>query len=303
LSVVVPTRDRPLMLDRALASLRESLDDADELVVVDSASAEPGATEDVAAGHGARVVRCARPGGSVARNAGWRSATHALVAFCDDDIWVAEEWADALVAAFDATAGVGFVTGRIDIPPGQQVRGVAISIIDRLESSEYDARSRGLLGHGANMAARRTALEQVGGFDELLGAGARFPGSEEGDLFDRLFAAGWRGRYEPGAHRWHDQWRDRQRVIVRLDYGYGRGRGARLSKLVRTDRSRARVMAREYLWEWGLLEVVKHVRARDRFLSAVALARLAGLVVGFVAGLQVSVRDGHFRSRRAISSS
>jgi glycosyltransferase involved in cell wall biosynthesis len=290
------------MLDRALASLRETLDADDELVVVDSASSDPGATDAVAARHDARVVHCARSGGSVARNAGWQATTHPVVAFCDDDMWVDRTWANAIVAAFDA-ADVGFATGRIDIPPGQRVRGVAVSIIDRTEPSEYDARSRGLLGHGANLAVRRTALEQVRGFDELLGAGARFPGSEEGDLFDRLFAAGWRGRYEPAARGWHDQWRDRQRVIVRLDYGYGRGRGARLAKLVRTDRLRARVVAREYLWEWGLVELGKHARARDRFLSAVALARLAGLLVGFFTGIVVPVRAGHFRPRHAISSS
>jgi GT2 family glycosyltransferase len=153
------------------------------------------------------------------------------------------------------------------------------------------------------MAVRRDALQQVGGFDELLGAGAHFPGSEEGDLFDRLLAAGWRGRYEPTARGWHDQWRDRQRTILRLDYGYGRGRGARLAKLVRTDRARARVVGREYVWEWGLVQVAKHARARDRFLSAVAVARLAGLLVGFVRAIGVPVRDGHYRRRRSISSS
>jgi hypothetical protein len=93
------------------------------------------------------------------------------------------------------------------------------------------------------------------------------------------------------------------RTIVRLDYGYGRGRGARLSKLMRTDRRRARVVAREYLCEWGFLELINQVRRRDLFLSAVALARLGGLVAGFAAGLSVRVREGHFRPRRAVSSS
>ncbi|MDQ1705378.1 MAG: hypothetical protein QOF18_1744 [Frankiaceae bacterium] len=304
LSVVVPTRDRPEMLDRVLGSLAASLGPDDEIVVVDSASADPAATERIAAAHGARVERALRPGASVARNDGWRAARHELVAFCDDDVWVHTGWADAIVAGFDAGARVGFVTGRVDVPPGQQVVGIAVSILDRPDPASYDVTTPGLLGHGANMAVDRRALVDVGGFDEMLGAGARFGGSEEGDLFDRLFAAGWTGRYEPAALAWHDQWRQRLRSIVRLDYTYGRGRGARLAKLVRGRHwRRFALMAREYLWAWGLTQLWLHARKRDQFLTAVTLARLAGVAVGFAAGLATPLRDGQFRARARSTSS
>jgi glycosyltransferase involved in cell wall biosynthesis len=292
------------MLDRALASLAAAAAPGDELVVADSASADAAAIARGAAAHGARVIRSDRPGASIARNAGWRAATHDVVAFCDDDVWVDAGWADALAAAVGADDGVGFVTGRIDVPPGQRVVGLAVSILDRPAPASYDETTAGVLGHAASMAVRRSAIASVSGFDELLGAGARFGGSEENDLFDRLLAAGWQGRYEPVALAWHDQWRSRQRTIVRLDYTYGRGRGARLAKLVRSRRwRRFRLVAREYLWAWGLTQLWVHVRKRDRFLTAVTAARLAGIAVGFAAGLVTPLRDGHFRDRRSSNAS
>jgi glycosyltransferase involved in cell wall biosynthesis len=304
LTVVVPTRDRPDMLDRALGSIAMGLDPADELLVVDSASADAAATERVAKARGARLLRCDRPGASVARNTGWRAAGHDLVAFCDDDVWVDAGWADALAATLAADDGLGFVTGRIEVPPGQHVVGLAVSILDRPEPASYDESTPGLLGHAASMAVRRSAMTEVDGFDEMLGAGAHYGGSEENDLFDRLLAAGWRGCYEPAALAWHDQWRSRQRMIVRLDYTYGRGRGARLAKLLKARRwRRFRLVAREYLWAWGLSQLWLHVRKRDRFLTAVTIARLVGITVGFLGGLTTGVRNGHFRDGRPASAS
>lgn len=304
LSVVVPTRNRPEMLRRALTSLRDALGPEDELLVVDSASDDPDATEQVAVELGARVVRCTRPGETVARNAGWQAAQHDLVAYCDDDVWVDRGWADAFARAIAADPRLAFVTGRVDIPPGQEVVGLAVSILDRPEPMTYDATTPGLLGHAASMVVRRGAVAAVGGFDELLGAGATFEAGPEGDLFDRLFAAGWLGGYEPAARAWHDQWRRRLRIIIRLDFGYGKGSGARLSKLVRAgDRSRARLVAAEYFWHWGLSQLPRHLRARDVLMVTTTVTRLAGVVVGVVRGLATPVRDGHFRSRRRLSSS
>jgi glycosyltransferase involved in cell wall biosynthesis len=304
LSVVVPTRNRPEMLRRALESVQPALGPDDELIVVDSASDDPAATEQVAQAMGARVVRCDRPGETVARNAGWRAARHAFVAYCDDDVWVDPGWADALASAVAGDPEIAFVTGRIDVPPGQEIVGLAVSILDRPDAAVYVATTPGLLGHAASMVVRRDAVAGVGGFDERLGAGATFEAGPEGDLFDRLFAAGWRGAYEPAARAWHDQWRRRLRVIIRLDYGYGKGSGARLSKLLRAgDGARTRLVAAEYLWHWGFSQLSRHLRARDVLMVTTTTARLTGVAVGFVRGLLTPVRDGHLRRRDAANSS
>jgi GT2 family glycosyltransferase len=295
ISVVIPSRDRPEMLDRCLASAKRALRDGDELVAVDSASADAAAYARIVASHGARLVRCDLPGVNRARNAGWRATSHALVAFTDDDVEVDAGWADELVRCFTEHPEASFVTGRVGIPEGQ-VTEDEVAVKDDTSPAVLDRRSTGTLGHGASLAVRREALEELGGWDESLGNGGRFRAAPEVDLFDRLFAAGRTGRYEPAARAWHDQWRsDRQLVVLHLRYGVGCG--ARMSKLVRTDRARLRLVAREVLWDWGIAALALHLRHHDPKRTVLACVRIAGYAVGFLQAIVVPLRDGHLRPR------
>jgi GT2 family glycosyltransferase len=284
------------MLARCLGSLRAALGPDDELVVVDSASVDP-AVARVAAGAGARVLRCDRPGVDRARNAGWRATTAEVVLFVDDDVVVDRRWADAMAAAFDAYPGAAFVTGRIGVPEHQAGTGRPVAVKDDEEPAALDATTEGTIGHSASLGVRRSALERVGGFDEALGAGARFCSAPEVDLFDRLFAAGLTGRYEPAARAWHDQWRGRGDK-VRLDWRYGVGSGARIVKLLRTDRPRAADLTRDLLWDRGVRGAAIDLRHRYELGAVTKLARVAGTLAGVAAAATVPVRDGHFAPRR-----
>lgn len=285
------------MLDRCLRSVRAALGSGDELVVVDSASQDRDAVAAAAERAGALLVRSELAGVNRARNLGWRRASHALVAFTDDDVTVDAGWADAFARCLAVADPPGFVTGRIDVPEGQARPDRPIATKVDAEAAELLPTTRGDLGHGASMAATRAVLEAVGGFDECLGAGGRFRAAPEYDLFDRIFALGATGRYEPAARAWHDQWRD-DRATARLDLRYGFGNGARLAKLVRSDRRRARQVAREALWDWGLLDLVQWVRTRQRWLAIGTGARLVGTIGGFASGMLTPVVDGHYRPRR-----
>ena len=66
---------------------------------------------------------------------------------------------------------------------------------------------------------------------------------EQPRLFDRCFALGLTGRYEPAAIAVHEQWRGPRRLLL-LDARYGFGNGARIAKLLRTDRRRALLVIR-----------------------------------------------------------
>ena len=300
-SVVLPTRDRPARLRRCLDSLTEALAPGDELIVVDSASSDPEVAA-IAASAGAVVVRCERPGVDRARNAGWRRSTHPAVLFVDDDVVVEPGWADALVRALDAHPAAGFVTGRIDALPGEGDRDRPVAVKDDDAPARLTAATTGTLGHSASLAVRREALEAIGGFDEAMGAGARFQSSPEVDLFDRLFAAGWEGWYEPASRAWHEQWRRRRQLVV-LDWRYGMGAGARIAKLVRSDRARARRVAREVLWATGLRTAWQDLRAGYQTGVVLRLAQVLGAVVGYAVARPVPVHDGHYRPRSASSAS
>jgi glycosyltransferase involved in cell wall biosynthesis len=280
LSVVIPTLDRPHLLARCLATVARSLRAGDEALVAD-ASSSADAVASVVAEHGASLVRCPHPGASYQRNVGAAKARGDVIAFVDDDVRVSEGWAAAISDAFAENPDAAFVTGRIEVPPEQIGYARPVSIKSELEAAVLTPASRGTLGHSANMAVRREAFEAVGGFDEAIGPGTRLKAAEDSELIDRFFAAGYRGRYEPAALAWHDQWRSRG-DLVRLEWTYGIGTGARLARLVRRDRGRARAVVADDFWGNGLKIVPSLVRQRYELGVAFVVARLAGASVGFV---------------------
>ncbi|MEJ7582561.1 MAG: glycosyltransferase [Acidimicrobiales bacterium] len=294
---MIPTRDRPEHLEACLRSVRASLGPDDEVVVVDSASSDP-LVSDVAHGYGAVYLRSEVPGASRARNIGWRSARHDVIAFVDDDVRVLPGWAPALGNTFATFPATAFVTGRLGLPPGTTWTDVPISTKEEVEPAVLEAETAGVLGHGANLAVRRQALQAVNGFDERLGAGGDFMAQEDNDLIDRLFATGLTGRYEPEAEGWHEQWRSR-RELAPLNWAYGFGSGARIAKLIRTDRRRARGTATAVFWDWGMRDLVRWL-PHFRFAAALAVVRVAGATVGLARTLPVRVVDGHFATPRVL---
>jgi glycosyltransferase involved in cell wall biosynthesis len=98
-SVVIPTRDRPELLRRAIDACRaqEFPGTIEVVVVYDRAEPDHGL-----AGDGVRVlVNDRSPGLAGARNTGILAATGELVAFCDDD----DEWLPGKLAAQIAALG------------------------------------------------------------------------------------------------------------------------------------------------------------------------------------------------------
>ncbi|NUS07148.1 MAG: glycosyltransferase, partial [Nonomuraea sp.] len=128
-----------------------------------------------------RVVRSGGRGPAAARNAGWRAADTPWVVFLDDDViprpgWVEAVWKD-LVDLPDDVAGS---QGRIEVPLPADRR-----------PTDAERNTAGLSEASwvtADMAYRRAALEEAGGFDE------RFPRAyrEDADLALRVARAGHR---------------------------------------------------------------------------------------------------------------
>ena len=134
------------------------------------------------------VVRDADGSGpAAARNTGWRAARAEWVVFLDDDVLPERDWLRRLAADLDVPGWVAGSQGRIRVPlpagrkPTDWERNVR-----RLETAEYAT---------ADMAYRRSVLEEVGGFDE------RFPSAfrEDAELALRVLRAGY--RIERGGRR------------------------------------------------------------------------------------------------------
>ncbi len=169
--VVVPTVGRP-SLQAALAPLLGRV----RVVVVDDRPAGP----DLDLPDEVRVLRSWGGGPAAARNAGWRASDAEWVAFLDDDVRPPADWVDRLVADLSACGPeVGASQGRLRVPLPADRR-----------PTDWERSTAGLetaVWATADMAYRRGALEQVGGFDE------RFPRAyrEDADLGLRVTSAGW----------------------------------------------------------------------------------------------------------------
>lgn len=278
LSVVVATRDRPEHLEACLQALSLSIGPDDEVLVVDSCSLSSG-TAEVAAAHHVRLLRLAEPGASKARNVGWRAGAGQVVAFVDDDVRVSPSWAPGLRTAFDTHPGAAFVSGRLGLLPEDVAAHRPVAMIDYSQAYEIDAGAVDQLGHGANLAVRREALQAVGGYDERLGPGAPWPAAEDLDLIDRLVLGGYRGRYEPAALAYHVQWR-RRRELPGLEWRYGLGQGARLARLRKRDRPRYQALVRLVWRDKGVRELAGCLRRRQKLGTVLVLCRLAGTAAG-----------------------
>jgi glycosyltransferase involved in cell wall biosynthesis len=270
------------MLAGCLEALRADICDADEIVVVDSGSHDPGLVAAAAAAAGVRLVRSELAGASLARNLGWQAASHNLVAFVDDDVRVRAGWADALVSAF-GDERVEFVTGGIVVPAGQEQAERPVAISSRTTSTALHPGLDGDIGASANLGVRRRALEAVDGFDETLGPGTWASSAEDLNLFDRLFRANYAGRFEPRACAEHDQWRTKPQLIA-LDWRYGKGMGMRLARLATWDRRRARRLLKEAVVTQGVRSVVQDLRQGYEFGALTVTVRTFATVIGMVVG-------------------
>ena len=249
ISVVVCTRDRPLMLAACLERLRALDYEPFEVVVVDNApssDASRACFERTVGGDARfRYVREPVAGLSRARNRGMAEASARLVAFTDDDVQVDARWLQAIAAGFSRDARTACVTGIVPPAaldhPAQQYFDRRYSWARRVDAEVYSISSggggvpalypysAGLFGTGANFAVDREVVDRLGGFDPALGAGSPSGGGEELDLFVRILRAGWSVVYEPSAVVWHVHRGDARALRHQL-FAYGEGLTAFLTK-------------------------------------------------------------------------
>jgi GT2 family glycosyltransferase len=176
-TVVVPTVDRTVLLDRCLAGLaRPQGADFDVIVVHDGHPGVVDVIERWVPSLPVRGLQISERGAAAKRNAGWRAATAPVIAFTDDDCQPAAGWLDASMAALETD--IDLVQGRIEPHPDDHaVTGVFARTLDQpIASDTYP---------NANLVYRRSALERVAGFDESF-----WGGGEDTDLAWRVIESG-----------------------------------------------------------------------------------------------------------------
>ncbi len=163
-AVVIPTRNRPALLERSLACALGQRDVDTEIVVVDDGS-EPAVGPDP--DPRVRVVRNRAPRGVAgARNRGIREATAPWVAFLDDDdLWAPGKLAAQLAALrADPAAGWSYTGEAILDTDLTVVWGNRAPLADEIGSRLL--RGNAVPGGGSSVVAARDLLLDLGGFDE-----------------------------------------------------------------------------------------------------------------------------------------
>ena len=212
-SVVVCTRNGAATLNACLESLQHLRYSDYEVIVVDDGSTDT--TPQIAQSF--PFVRYLRqdPGGlSAARNVGAEAATGEIIAYTDDDCVIDEDWLLHLSHAFDSSEWVAAGGPNIPPPPRNATEAVVAAapgapmhvMLNDVEAEHLP---------GCNLAIRKSALREIGGFDPVFRAAG-----DDVDICWRLRETGGRLRFAPGAVVWHHR-RNTVRAYFRQQRGYG----------------------------------------------------------------------------------
>lgn len=226
-SLIIPTRNRPELLKATVSSVLEGRRVPSEIIVIDQSDPSVPAEATLSArnlGCEIRHVRSSSTGLSRARNEGIRLARHDLLVFLDDDMIVDARWCEALTGALFEAGRRTVVTGSVHA--GQSENGGFVpATVTASGAASYEGRLATDVLAGGNMAAWRSAFDEVGLFDERLGAGSRWGSAEDNDFGFRLLEGGYQICYVPEALVYHRAWRP-ARDYYRLRWSYGVGKGA-----------------------------------------------------------------------------
>jgi len=276
ISVVICTKNRAAALRRCLAAIFEIEFKGEwEIIVVDNYSTDEtpqviGTMQCLSPVPFQAIVELC-PGNSSGRNAAINIAQGEIVFFTDDDCIVERSVLDEMQKVFE-NRSMGYVGGRILLFNPQDY---PISIMEERKTIQIPQGSMvypGLI-QGSNMAFRRKALIELGGFDPMFGAGAAFAG-EELELATRASMRGWLGGYFPGPTVYHDHGRDRAKA-KKSEQKYDFGIGAYYGKFL-LDTSTRRVCALTWCRR-GLRQLFRHPSGLPRqFAGAISYVRLRG---------------------------
>jgi GT2 family glycosyltransferase len=222
ISVIVCTRNgRPRIL-ACLRALRKQSLAAHEVIVVDDGSTDGTADLVEREFPSVTLIRLEPCGLSAARNAGAEASTGEFVAFTDDDCEPDRDWIAGLATAF-AKGWDGVGGPNLPPPPKDEVEAVVAAAPGAPSHVMLDDEEAEHLP-GCNIAVRRKAYFDIGGFDPQF----RTAGDDV-DFCWRLRDKGYRLGFAPTAFVWHHR-RPSLRGYLRQQIGYGKAEALLIAK-------------------------------------------------------------------------
>jgi glycosyltransferase involved in cell wall biosynthesis len=287
-TVLVCTRDRPESLVRTVRSLLASDDEPFELIVVDQSDDSEVARglAPIVSDPRLRYVRSSSRGAGAALNEGLRLARGEIVACTDDDCEAPRGWVGEMVRVFGEQPTAAIVFCNVTASPHDQRAGY-IPAYQRRRSRLVRWVGATCAGHGlgAGMALRRDVVNALGGFDEALGPGARFPAADDWDIAFRALLSGWHIYETSSVSILHHGFRTfaEGRAHARRDWI---GIGALCAKLLRARHFGAGAVL---FWDFSAHALWPPCAELLRLRRPRGLARIVGFVQGLGQGLRLPV--------------
>lgn len=289
ITIAICTRDRPQDVERCLSKLATLPKIGQQILVVDNAPSTQETFEVVKRNAGVRYVLEDKPGLNVARNRAIQETSTEIIAFVDDDAAPDKDWLTGLCKHFEDQR-VQCVTGLVlplELETKAQVefercnpmgKGYQRKVFDGLLDNPLLS---GRIGAGANMALRKSIVDEIGLFDNALDCGTPTKSGGDHEYFSRILSAGYKIIYEPEAICWHRHRRDWE-SLRKTYYGYGVGVYAAWTRSLLVQRELGVInLALGWFWCEQLPKIVSSIlNKKDSAPLDLLLAELRGCFVG-----------------------
>lgn len=257
LSIIVCSYNRSDKYKRVVASLTPQLAKDVELVTIEGVS-----------------------GLAKARNQGWMRAKGEYVAYIDDDAIATDDWVDRILAFIKQHPEVAAFGGPYTSSNERDLPAWIPAELTSMQIATMKARPIRLPSEwltGTNMIFKKSALQQLGGFDESLGVTPKRRGyGEETDLLIRLHNAGYALWYDPRIKVLHEFSTAKQSFwfLIKDQFTHGYNSHNTFKHLSRSEPGKTGVTLLSRLTRPNLL-----LKTRLYFLLS-PMAYLAGMLLG-----------------------
>lgn len=232
-----------------------------------------------------RYLRTPTRGLGRARNIGIAAAKYDIVVMTDDDCEVPPDWLRHMAGCFEHP-NVAVAYCNVLAAPHDNRAGFVPDYVRQGEQLLTRVRDKCRPdGIGAGMAIRRPFIEALGGFDEMLGAGARFTAYEDVDIALRALLRGYyvfetdRTAVIHFGFRTLEEGRD---LTSRNYYGIGAG----LGKLIKCGQWRVLPVVLYVFWHAVVAPCLTHL---IRLRKPPVLRRFLGLIRGMYHAMRTPV--------------
>lgn len=253
ISVVVCTLNGGSTIRDTLEGLKKLDYPSYEVIVVNDGSTDR--TAEIVAEYSVQLISTENRGLSSARNTGCDAATGEIVAYIDDDAWPDPDWLTYVALTFEKYDFVG--VGGPNLPPPDDGP-IADCVANAPGGPVHVLLSDRVAEHipGCNMAFRRSALQNVGGFDPIYRAAG-----DDVDLCWRLQEAGGVIGFCPTAVVWHHR-RNSLSMYWKQQRGYGKAEALLESKWPAKYNAVGHLSWQGRLYGTGLTQSVASLRRR-----------------------------------------